>query len=255
MTAAEVSEEPYDDAVRRLAALPFLDYERRRIQEAKALNVRVTVLDRDVSATKRLVPDEDNGLGLFEPEPWPQEVSGDVVDRLVAALQRHVVMPEHAAEVVALWAIHCHAPALWRHTPRLSVMAPQKGCGKSTLLDVLAHLVPRALKTENLSTAVLFRAVDKFRPTLLIDEVDTFLKEDEELRGCLNAGHAQGGRHLRCEGDNNDIRGFKTFTPAALAELETCQRRSQIERYRSCCRNVRLRSTLSPSRMRGICVT
>ena len=58
-------------------------------------------------------------------------------------------------------------------------------------------LVPRGLKTENLSTATMFRVVDGYQPVLLIDEFDTFLKRNEELRGALNAGHAKGGRHLR----------------------------------------------------------
>ena len=35
----------------------------------------------------------------------------------------------------------------------------------------------------------------------------------------LNAGHAEGGRHLRCDGDDNQVRAFKTFAPAALAGI------------------------------------
>ncbi len=80
-------------------------------------------------------------------------------------------------------------------------------------------LVPRGLKTENLSTATMFRVVDGYQPILLIDEFDTFLKHNEELRGALNAGHAKGGRHLRCDGDDNQVRAFKTFAPAALAGI------------------------------------
>jgi hypothetical protein len=31
-------------------------------------------------------------------------------------------------------------------------------------------------------------------PTLLIDEADTFLKDNDELRGVLNTGHRRGGQ-------------------------------------------------------------
>ncbi len=41
----------------------------------------------------------------------------------------------------------------------------------------------RAVKTENLSTAVMFRVVDNYRPILLVDEVDTFLRDNDELPG------------------------------------------------------------------------
>jgi putative DNA primase/helicase len=219
VNASEAYEETLVETIKRLAELPSLDYERCRKQEAKRLDMRAPVLDREVKAARPKAAD-GNDLGLFDPEPWSEEVDGDdLLDRIVDALRTYVVMPPHVAEATALWALHCHCFENWQHTPRLGITAPEKGCGKSTLLDVLAHLVPRAIKTENLSTAAMFRMVDGFRPTLLIDEVDTFLRDNEELRGALNAGHAKGARHYRCEGDNHDIRAFTTFAPAAMAGI------------------------------------
>jgi putative DNA primase/helicase len=219
LVQAEGYEEPIVVAIQRLADMAPVEYERIRKDEAKRLNMRTSVLDREVNALRKNGQAEDD-LGLFEPDPWPEEVDGDdLLDRIVCALCRHVVMPAHAAEATALWVVHAHAFECWRHTPRLGVLAPEKECGKSTLLDVLSCLVPRAVKTENLSTAVMFRLVDKHRPTLLVDEFDTFLRDNEELRGALNAGHARGGAHLRCEGDDNKVRAFKTFAPAALAGI------------------------------------
>ena len=219
VNASETYEETLVETVKRLAELPSLDYECLRKDEAKRLGIRATVLDREVKSARPRT-EAENDLGLFDPEPWSEEVDGDdLLDRIVGALRTYVVMPPHVAEATALWAVHCHCFENWQHTPRLAITAPEKGCGKSTLLDVLVHLVPRAIKTENLSTATMFRAVDGFRPTLLIDEVDTFLRDNEELRGALNAGHAKGGCHLRCEGDDNKIRAFKTFAPAATAGI------------------------------------
>ncbi len=161
-----------------------------------------------------------HGLAFNDPEPWPDPVaSAYLLDSLIGALHRHIVLSEHCAVVVALWAIHCHAFETWQHTPRLNITAPEKGCGKSTLLDVLACLVPRPIKTDSVSTAVLFRIIEKARPTMLIDEVDSFLRDNEELRGCLNAGHRRGGKHLRCVGDDNEVKAFNTFAPAALAGI------------------------------------
>ncbi len=47
------------------------------------------------------------------------------------------------------------------------------------------------------------------------------MKDNEELRGALNAGHKRGGQHLRCEGDSNVVKAYKTFAPVALAGIRT----------------------------------
>ncbi len=218
------TEKEVEATITRLAGLSQVAYELARKDECKRLGVRPTILDKLVAAERPKDDDQDDGgLGLVDPEPWPEEVDGAaLLEEVAAGLRRYVVMPAHAIEATALWVVHCFTFECWQHTPRLGVTAPEKGCGKSTLLDVLSMLTPRAVKTENMSTAVMFRLMDAHRPTLLVDEMDTFLvgkDVNEDLRGALNAGHAKGGRHLRCQGDNHDLKGFKTFGPVALAGI------------------------------------
>src|SRR5262249_30551145 len=67
--------------------------------------------------------------------------------------------------------------------------------------------------------AAIFRIVEQARPTLLIDEADTFLKENDELRGILNTGHRRGGQVLRTVGDDHEPRQFSTWAPAAIAMI------------------------------------
>ncbi len=102
-------------------------------------------------------------------------------------------------------------------SPRLAITSPEKGCGKTTLLDVLSHLVLRALSTASVTTAAVFRVVEMQRPTLLIDEADTFLSENEALRGILNSGHRQGGSVIRTVGEDFEPRIFSTYSPCAIA--------------------------------------
>ena len=47
----------------------------------------------------------------------------------------------------------------------------------------------------------------------------TYLANNDELRGLLNAGHKRGARAYRCEGDNNQVRSFSAFAPAVLAGI------------------------------------
>src|SRR5262249_29242520 len=51
------------------------------------------------------------------------------------------------------------------------------------------------------------------------DEYDSWIGDNEELRGLLNAGHKQGALALRCEGDNNEVRGFTAYAPAVLCGI------------------------------------
>jgi len=64
-----------------------------------------------------------------------------------------------------------------------------------------------------------FRTIEATSPTLLIDEADTFLRNNEELRGVLNAGHKRGGQVVRCVGDDAEPRAFSVFGPAAIAAI------------------------------------
>ncbi len=208
-----------DQRITELAGLPTLKYEQQRDQVAKEMGIRVSALDRMVRAEQRKSEDAA-GFSLHDVEPWADEVDGDaLLDNITQAVRRYLVLPPNGAEVIALWVITAHAFNGFQISPRLHIRSPEKRCGKTVALDVLECLTPRSIRTENITTAVLFRLVDGYQPTLLIDEVDSFLKDNEELRGALNAGHRRGGQMLRCEGDNNEVRAFKTFAPVALAGI------------------------------------
>jgi Protein of unknown function (DUF3631)/VirE N-terminal domain len=155
-----------------------------------------------------------------EVEPWPETVAGAaVLDEVAKTVSSYLALPDGAAEAIALWIMHAHAYEAFIHSPRLNFRSPVKGCGKTLALDVLSVLTPRSLRTESITPAVLFRLVEGQKPTLLLDETDTYLKEADELRGLLNAGHKRGAVALRCEGESNTVRAFKAFAPAALAGI------------------------------------
>jgi putative DNA primase/helicase len=45
---------------------------------------------------------------------------------------------------------------------------------------VLTPLVYRGLPADNISPAVIYRAMEEFHPTLMIDEADSFLDANEQ---------------------------------------------------------------------------
>ena len=165
-------------------------------------------------------PPRPNVLELSDPELWPDPVIGsDVLSAIAETFSRFVVLPDGAADALTLWAAHTHCFELFQCTPRLNLSSPEKGCGKSTLRDVMAQLVSRPLPTEHLTPAVLFRLIDERQPTLLADECDAWLLENEQLRGMLNAGHRRGGQIFRYVGRLGAARGFSVFAPVVLCGI------------------------------------
>jgi Protein of unknown function (DUF3631)/VirE N-terminal domain len=153
-------------------------------------------------------------------ELWPEPVNGAaVLTEVAATIRRYVALPETAADAIALWCAHTHVFQEFQCSPRLNISSPEKGCGKTTLRDVVSLLVPRPILTENLSVAVLFRLVDAHAPVILADEYDGWLRDNEELRSLLNAGHRRGAQVYRCEGDHNQVRGFRASCPAVLCGI------------------------------------
>jgi len=112
-----------------------------------------------------------------------------LLDELAATMRKFIVLPKWAPETLALWILHTYAFELRDVSTYLGIESPEKRCGKTTLLTLLGRLVNRPVAAANISSSAFFRVIQETRPTLLIDEADTFLQGNDELRGILNAGY------------------------------------------------------------------
>ena len=158
-------------------------------------------------------------MQLEDPEPWADPVNGAaLLDAIAATFTRYLALPAHASTALALWVLHTYTFQAWFTSPFLAITSPVKRCGKTLLLIVLGALVPRRLFASNVTPAVLFRTIEKYGPTLLIDEADTFIRDNDELRGVLNSGHTRTTAVvIRAVGDDHDPRAFSTWCPKAIA--------------------------------------
>jgi hypothetical protein len=214
--------------IARLAALSDIEYERQRKAAAERLGIsRVSILDRSVQTERdKKKPASDDKLQGHElkfddPEPWTEEVNGvELLDALESIINEHVIFTsEHQARLVALWIVYTYLVDCFRFSPRLGVTSPTRGCGKSTLLDLVRLLSFRGISTANITSAAVFRMIDKYHPTLIIDEADTFLGDYGDLQGILNSGHKKGDFAIRLAGDDHDIRGFDIFGSVAIGMI------------------------------------
>jgi hypothetical protein len=97
---------------------------------------------------------------------------------MVIAAKAHLVLPHGAAEVIVLWAVFTHAHDAFHISPYLTATSPTPECGKSTLLTFVSGLVPKPAAASNFTSAVIFRIIEAWSPTLLIDEADTYLRDN-----------------------------------------------------------------------------
>jgi hypothetical protein len=164
---------------------------------------------------------------------------------VVAFLCRFVRYPsEHERVAHVLWLAHAHAMDAWESTPRIAFLSPEPGSGKTRALELSELLVPRPVESINSTPAYLFRKVaDKVGPpTILFDEIDTLFgpkaKENEEIRGILNAGHRRGAMAGRCvvKGKTVTTEELPAYCAIALAGLgalpDTILTRSVVIRMR-----------------------
>jgi putative DNA primase/helicase len=218
-----VQKETEQETLARLAALSIFEYDRVREAEAEALNVRPAILDKEVARARgqaaEAAEDAEVEDFLVDPEPWPDSVDlAELLDRLTAIIKSHLVLPHGAAETIALWVIFAHAHDCFQMSPLLGVTSPTPSCGKTTVLTLMGSLVPRACPASNITAPALFRAVEKWGPSLLIDEGDTFIKSSDEMRGVLNSGHQRSCAYvIRNVGDDHEPRRFRTWCPKAVA--------------------------------------
>lgn len=207
----------------RLAALSPLEYDKVRETEAERMGVRVSTLDKEVGKARHGKDEDAAGkpMAFDEAEPWAEPVDGaELLDELSVSARRFLALPDHADVILALWAVFTYLISVAHVSPILAITAPEKRCGKTTVLHWLFRLIARALPASNITASALFRAVEKWSPSLLIDEADTFLKNSDELRGIINSGHTRQSAYvIRTVGDDHEPRCFTTWAAKAIAMI------------------------------------
>jgi hypothetical protein len=168
-----------------------------------------------------------------------------VLNEVEAFLSRFTIYPtEHAKVAHVLWTGRTHLMDVWDSTPRLAFLSPEPASGKTRALEVTELLVPSPVEAVNVSPAYLFRKVGQQQGgcTILFDEIDTVFgpkaKENEEIRGLLNAGHRRGAVAGRCVTEGKVVRTeeISAYCAVALAGLgwlpDTIMSRAVIIRMR-----------------------
>lgn len=152
--------------------------------------------------------------------PWDEPVRlAEVLEEIVYKIGRYVWVREEALWTAALWAAWTWVFDRFDVAPILFITSATHRCGKTRLLECLSAIVRRPLVATP-SPASLFRTIELCRPTFVLDEVDNLVKESEEWRLLLNAGHTKRTASvIRSVGDDFKPRRFSTWCPKALGGI------------------------------------
>jgi len=233
MTAPNQQSEEVDRAaeIARLARLPLIEYGSERKAAAKLLNCPVTILDGAVKAERGnagAAIGQGRPLNLHEPEPWSDPVDGaTLLEETVTAIRQYVILTQRQAKATALWAIFTHAFDAFDFSPRLVIGSAEKRSGKTRLVEVLDRIVSKPLFVSGITGAALLRVIDQHVPCMLLDEIDTMMKGDPELRetlrGLINSGFDRAGarfiKNVPIPGGGYEPQVFSTWCPMLLAGI------------------------------------
>ena len=164
----------------------------------------------------------ENDSIIEELEPWETSVNvTELIQGIESLLERHIIMPNESRLALAVWIVASYCFDAFRIFPRVVIHSPEKRCGKTTTMEIIQSLVSRGILASNISPAATFRLIEKYHPTLIIDEADSFLKDNEQLRGIINSSHTKSGSFvIRCEGDNNEPKKYSTWSPIVMGGIK-----------------------------------
>ena len=211
-----------DKALHELARKSRVEYDQARKQAAADLKIRKKTLDDEVEKRREKIK-VDEAPPLYRHwavKPYKGVVEGDYLLRaLVDEIRRYVFMTDEQAVAVALWVVFTwlhDREDFVTHSPILFVTSAEKDSGKTTLLKVVSFLVRCGLPNVSISGPALFRSIEKWTPCFIIDEADTALVDNDDLRAVMNTGWTRGDGVIRCDPDSREPMLYSTFAPKAI---------------------------------------
>jgi putative DNA primase/helicase len=155
--------------------------------------------------------------GFCRPNPAPSSQAVDgakLFAEIEQTLRRYVVVEKYAYVILSFWIGLTYLFDCFDVCPLLFLRSPVRRCGKTRLLDVLFCLASRPLGTSNITASGMFRAIDVEKPTLLVDELDSFGPHRSEVRNIINAGHHRAHAWVIRAAGRHDV-----YCPKAVAAI------------------------------------
>jgi hypothetical protein len=124
-------------------------------------------------------------------------------------------------DFLTLWTIGTYFFHLFQSFPYLYI-GGIKQTGKTKLLTLLERLCFNAKFSTDMSTASLFRSIEAFRCTLLLDETENLANPERNLtmRSLILSGNKKGGIVHRTNPNTLQVEYFEVYSPKAFANIK-----------------------------------
>jgi hypothetical protein len=149
----------------------------------------------------------------LDPVDGPQ-----LMDDLIALIEDHMVMTRSQVIASVLWGIETYFSDQIDCLAILHIHSPTKRCGKTNLVNLLRQFVLRPLSSKNITGAAIYRVIDRYSPTLLMDEVDSWLPYNQSAIGVLNGGHIK-DQAFTYRAHGGGVLRFTTWCPKLLSGI------------------------------------
>lgn len=182
---------------------------------------------------------------LDESKTWRPPTGADLLHEMRRTIRRWIAMDDAEVIVCTLWIAHTHAISAANYTPYIWICSPVHECGKTNLSCLMEYHAANPLRAVSISQSSISRAIEKWKPTLILDEFDTIMRGDletrEMIRCVLNAGFDRGQVAVRNvgQGANMEPAKFDTFGAKIIAGIGRVD-----ETLASRCIPIRLKQTL-----------
>ena len=192
----------------------FAIYKDGEVEYKKEINVNgityVPIIAEEVQKKAILLPDKAEDYGTDE----------ELDSEIKIYIRKWLDIPEDVLQF-SLWNIKRSWVFDRFHTLNYLRALGDTGMGKTRFLDVLGQIHYKPIATSGATTAApVFRIIEKWRPTLIMDEAD-FAKSDEaqDIIKIINLGYEKGKHVMRC--DQNDAKTINLFDPYCPKILAT----------------------------------
>jgi hypothetical protein len=172
-------------------------------------------------------PENEHYVPIEKP-PWlvPNAIQDLNVDEnsLYNELLEYLIEHLDLLDEMQYHILACFILASWRWeefktAPYLFFLGPPSS-GKTRALECLHLLCYRAIHAASITAPAMFRAIEAWHPTLLLDETEIYEGESAaEIRAVINAGYKQDAKVIRIEKVNEQpvLASFNVFSFKALA--------------------------------------
>lgn len=177
---------------------------------------------------KRYSPKQNLPIKILNPNILKRSFNLDIArlaTEIDAFIKSYLEMPlDSDYLILAMWVFHTFLIEKFNTTPILYFYGV-KETGKSRAGEVLSELAFRAQRLTSLTEATLFRSVELFKPTLIIDEIKLMGKGGNQgLADLMKTTYKRGLKVSRInlnKSGEDQIEYFDTFTPLVICTTES----------------------------------